>query len=175
MENYADYKNLILKLSWSWSMTSNLSQEDLFSEGNLIFVKCQENFDDEKAKFSTFLYLCISRHFKQMVERQNKVEKNTTKSVDCNEDPDSENYICVSEENPEDRIASKDSYEKLSKEAKDVIDIVLNCPSEVFEMLSSPVLKVIQRRKVWHYLCQNLGKTRASKVSKELSRFVSEF
>jgi DNA-directed RNA polymerase sigma subunit (sigma70/sigma32) len=188
MIDYTDYKKIIIKLSRQWSLKTNFSQEELFSEGNLIFVKCCKSFNFKKAKFSTYLYLCITGHYKNMIRLENKVYKNKTISIaTCDEIKEGKTnpisnaitsgYFCIPKTNttPENDIEKQDTYNKLSNEAKEVIDIILNGPSDVINILTSPVTKVFQKRKIQSFMKQHFGKKIAKRVGVELTTFVKSF
>lgn len=172
---YEDYRNLICKLSHSYSKISSFSKETLISEANLIFVECQKDYDLGKSKFGTFLYLQISFHFKNFIRSQDKVAKNKSMSVEtCIDSNRASDYICAEKTTPECALMKRESYLSLSKEAKDVIDIILNGPAEIIDALSSPILKKITRKNVWSYISCNLGISRARKVQREIKNFVSK-
>lgn len=77
---------------------------------------------------------------------------------------------------PEDEIIMKDSFSHLSKEAMEVINLVLNSPMEVIECLKTPKYDKISKRKVRKYLEKNGWETRKVKSCfEELREFCSEF
>jgi len=79
MINYKDYKNLILKAAWEKkNKYPHLEIDDLIGEGNLIFVKCINNFDNSKnIKFSTYLYKCLVFGLNNYVKVQNNWHRKT--------------------------------------------------------------------------------------------------
>lgn len=53
--------------------------------------------------------------------------------------------------NPEKLLLKKESYEKLSNEAKEIIQTVLDCPQEIFDFLYVPHFKRMTKRKIRIY------------------------
>jgi len=173
---YNNCKRIITKLSWAYSLRSNFEQEDLFSEGNLIFAKCCQTFDPDKCKFSTYFYMCLSGHYKNMIRLENKVNKNTFDSFDGSVGL----YIffreaCKVRNSQYNAVSKVDAFEKLSIEAKDVINIILNGPYEVISTLTSPVTKVFQYSKIKKYIKKRFGFDKFSKIDRELKKFVKNF
>ena len=56
MINYRTYKNLIRKHAWRLSKKYNYDFDELYSEGCLIFTQTIKKYNEQKAKFSTYLY-----------------------------------------------------------------------------------------------------------------------
>lgn len=158
---YEDYREQILKLSWTWSFYSPFSQETLFAEGNLQFAKCLLNFNPEKAKFTTYLHICITGRYKDMIKCQSIIDKS---KISISEDIEIESF--------EKEYEIKDLYHNLSKEAKDIVNTLLNGPSEVIDGLVSPVRKVFNKRHVSRYINSVFGRTKGREVRNELKNFV---
>lgn len=156
---YENYKKLIYKLSYKWGKILNLDIDELISEGNLIFVLCQESFNPTKSCFSTYLQTCLVRHFQQMKNR-NKMKY---EEID---------FQFASNENLELKIEKVDAYQKLSIEAKEIIETILNCPSEIKEMLVSPIFKVFSKKKVIAFIKRKFKNNKT--VLKELNQFANE-
>jgi len=53
--------------------------------------------------------------------------------------------------NPEKLFLKKESYDKLSNEAKEIIETVLDCPQEIFELLYVPKFKRMTKRRIRIY------------------------
>ncbi len=52
----------------------------------------------------------------------------------------------------EKQLIKQQAYDRLSTEAKEVIDLILNAPSEVIEYISTPKRKMITKRRIKFYL-----------------------
>lgn len=75
-------------------------------------------------------------------------QKIDTVELDEDEQTEDYNYIILNSEelDPETTFIKKDNYQRLSNEAKEVIGIILNSPSEVLDLLRTPKHKKISRR-----------------------------
>ena len=81
-----------------------------------------------------------------------------------------------SSSNQERDVIKKDLFTKLSSEAKEVINIVLNSPNEILETFKTPKYGIISRNKIKKYLISNGWKTKfVEKVFSELKEFVMSF
>ena len=75
---------------------------------------------------------------------------------------------------PEEACVKRDSFEKLSEEAKDVIKLILDCPAEFLEMIW-PKKTYFKDRVLVPYLRKRLGTMGRRRVMDELREFVSDF
>ncbi len=77
--------------------------------------------------------------------------------------------------NQEAEIIKKDLITKLSKEAKEVIQMVLNSPTEILEVFQTPKYKTISKAKIKEHLAINgWPPRRIDKVFTELKTFVMD-
>lgn len=77
---------------------------------------------------------------------------------------------------PEKTLLKKESYQLLSSEAKYVIDLCLNAPTEILEAITSPAKGLISRHRVTRFCAKkwkNSIKTRT--VFQEIWEFVNNF
>ncbi len=194
MENieilYKKCRGILNKLAFKYSETSVFEFNDLLSDGNEIFMKCYKSFDKNKgSKFSTWFYLCLKNHYLYKIRTSKSVksiDKYTTKTIDCclsnlefvnsrgiTKDSKASLFIPVDKKNIERDVSKKDSFKKLSIEAKEIIEIILNGPKEVIEMITSPITKKFQKREVNTFIRNKFGRTNGSKTIKELKNFVN--
>jgi hypothetical protein len=116
-------------------------------------------------KTNQFNYLVVYQYIRHGIELINCLEN------DCEE----EGIILEAVSNPEHDFMKKESYERLSDEAKEVIDIVLNSPNEILELFTTP-----KQQKISAALLKNvLSKTWKSRfivenVFKELKQWVNQ-
>jgi hypothetical protein len=87
------------------------------------------------------------------------------------------NFILQSKhENQETIVIKKDLVNKLSFEAKDVVKLLLNSPSEIVDSFSTSKYKCTSKNKIMEYLVQNMKwpKKKVVKVFTELKTFTKE-
>ena len=78
--------------------------------------------------------------------------------------------------NPEETCLKHEAYEKLSKEAREVIETILNGPAEIIECFMSVHYDKINKRKIKTYLKANgWNRPTLKKCFAELKLFCSEF
>jgi len=83
--------------------------------------------------------------------------------------------VLIDNETPEKEVIKNDTYQKLSQEAKEVIQIVLNTPSEILEIIATPKLAKIKPEKLRDYLHMTYSKRVVRRIYRELKRFTSGF
>lgn len=77
---------------------------------------------------------------------------------------------------PEEKYLKKEAYEKLSKEAREVIETILGAPTEILECFMSVHYNKINKRKIKTYLKTNgWNRPTLKKCFAELKLFCSEF
>lgn len=68
---FEQYKNLILKLAWSFSRSTNKELEELIGEAYLAYCEALESFIPSKsACLSTWVYICIKNHLISWIKKQ---------------------------------------------------------------------------------------------------------
>ena len=87
---------------------------------------------------------------------------------DAYDDSQSENRQTVNvlispDPSPEDTLIKKESFRNLSEEAKYVIGICLNTPSELVDILLTPTFKKMSLRKLTNYFTKQWGSPRKVK------------
>lgn len=174
---YKSTEKLIYNLAWRWSKKTNFSFEDLLSEANLIYVTKKDKYDPNKNKFSTFLYTCITNHFKNLVRNKKNKNKNIISIVPIEEVKSFAPYRHTAKEHntPETYVTKQSIFNSLSNEAREVVNIIINCPAELFDELTSPVRKGFQKHKILKYCKRTYGSNKAGKIEKELKEMVSNF
>lgn len=75
MIRFDDYKKLIIKQAWYVHKRYGLPFNDLFAEGMYIFTKYRDNYDKDKAKFSTYLYACLKKLDQYAINTINNLQK----------------------------------------------------------------------------------------------------
>lgn len=89
----------------------------------------------------SFPYLCAINIL------QNRFKYIITNELEQSEHPDE--IILPSEEiNPEKMLIKKEEYESLSIEAREIIQTLINCPEEIFEVFKTEHIKKISKRQI---------------------------
>lgn len=71
---WENYKKMIQNRARHYNQkNSSIEIEELISEGNLIFVQACQKFDASRAKFSTFLWRCLTNGLLAFCIRQRKI------------------------------------------------------------------------------------------------------
>lgn len=119
---YEKYKRLIISKASKWSYCISMDIDDLISEGNIVFCKCLKTYKSSKSSFSTYLYRGLDYHYKNLAKKR----------FECNKHIDNDridNSINIF------RITSfRIALEKLSSDAQQLINIVLNTPKKLIEI-----------------------------------------
>jgi len=171
--NYADYEAMIHKLSYKFSLVSNFNYDSLVSEGNIVFCECVLSYNPDKSKFSTYLYICLSGRYKNMIRLQNQIEKRKVMSVEtCIESNRATDYICKQENRLEAVLTKREGYNNLSSEAQHFIQLIINGPKEVLSELISPIKKLFSKKRIHKYLAKQFGVVKARAIQKEIKSFV---
>jgi hypothetical protein len=91
-------------------------------------------------------------------------------------DPHADDSLISKQLSPEEAVIKQDSFDKLSKEARDIVNFILNQPNEILEILSTPKTKKITKNSILKHLVNIFhSKFLANKILKEISDFVKSF
>ena len=123
---YPEYEKCIQKLTWKWVKRSRFGFDELLSEANIGFMKAVDSFDDDKTCFHTHLHTIINGGLRHYIARQNHFAP-FTKQMDSD--------IESNQSNPEQHCTFINMIENLSTEAKEIVEVVLNTPSEMIELV----------------------------------------
>jgi len=88
---------------------------------------------------------------------------------------ESEIFLIDETVNPEKDLIKKESYQNLSDEAKQVIDICLNAPMEIMNQLKSPIFGVVSKNSLLKYFRKIWKRQKTFSVFQEVSEFVENF
>jgi hypothetical protein len=90
-------------------------------------------------------------------------------------DNDKHEFVLPSKSNQEKRFLKKELVENLSIEAKDIIHLIFNSPSEILAMLETKTYDGISKRKIKKMLRGNgWSKLQIQKTFFELNQFITE-
>lgn len=140
MLNYNNYEKLIKKISWSWHKTTGIDLETLIAEANVAFVECQNNYNPQQGKFSTLLWHAIGNKFKNLIAYRYQNRHDGT-------EVELENLALSNPSMQEKKCIFKSTLLSLSKEAQQIISIVLETPVDLLAMIPKPRLSKHQLTK----------------------------
>jgi len=133
--NYLSVKAYI-KLSSNATSETTYSIDDFKQEGYICLIKILPQYKKEKAEFHTFLKNCVERHFKDIINKENRLNYPITENI---------NTLLDSLENPVRRksvqfISYNSNFniffiDKLSSEARLFYNTVFNPPEELKNIL----------------------------------------
>lgn len=117
-------------------------------------------------KAKSFNYLIVYNYLRYGCKKVNTME-----TID-----EEGEYILKSPLNPEKELIKKDSYQKLSREAKEIINIVLNSPQDVLELFLNPKRKNISLKRLKQVLIVNWKSTfLVENAIQEIKNWVNKF
>lgn len=120
--NYNNYVSLIHFLAHRYKASLGVDQEELFSEGNLVFCDILNKYDRSRGEFSTLLVHSITNHFKRLKN------KKRIPSLNCG---DFSLMEINSDNTPQSSAEFWSELDSLSSEAREMVDIVLSSHSEI--------------------------------------------
>jgi RNA polymerase sigma factor (sigma-70 family) len=139
--NYEDYKRLIFKLAHTYSSLTGIEFDELVSAGNEKFVTCQKTYDPKKAKFSTYLTWELRGLFREMQRKQKRLQMNTVHDLELTNSPMQEELVFF-----------VDILKGLSSDAKEVVKIVFDTPTDLIEMLPKKQPRGISKHQIQKHL-----------------------
>jgi len=138
---YEDYQKLICKLAHKYSLLTGIEFDELLSAGNEKFVTCQKTYDSNKAKFSTYLTWELRGLFREMQRKQNYQQSNIKHEVELSSKPMQEELVFF-----------KSILKELSSDAKEVVKIVFNTPTEMLKMMPAKQPRGINKHQIQKHL-----------------------
>jgi len=122
-DDYEQYKKCIYSLVHTWVKKSPFSFDELLSEANLGFLRAVETYDLTKAGFPTHLYITVNGRLSHFVCKKKVVEDEL------------DEWLPGKGDNPEQALVFKELVHNLSTEAREVVEVVLNTPREMIELV----------------------------------------
>jgi len=132
--------NLIRKIAWSFHTTTGVEWDDLFQEAALAYCEALKNYDPERGTIAGYMWSCITSHLKDYIHEQ---EKQT-------------GHICSIEDvNIDYPVNTTPLFESLSKEADEIVNMILSSP-EIFDNLTPElaqrnIARILISRKRWSW------------------------
>lgn len=161
--NYKDYEGLLKKLAAQFCFKPE-DFDDMMSICNEAYCKAVLNYQPEKGKFTTLLYHYANRALiDEIRKKKTNYKKYYTFSIEyisyCEENDikgtlDSQ-IIIDEKQNNERRYEFRNQLESLSREAREMISLIVNSPYELLEetkslspkYLRGQVIKMMRDRK----------------------------
>ena len=112
MEN----QNLLRKIAWSYAKRSRVEFEDLLQEANLAYLEAIRTHQQEKGMLSTHIWHCVHNHLINYLKSESK-------------------YLCENvEEHDISESYSENIFDRMTKEAAEVVRIIIDAPWELIGM-----------------------------------------
>ena len=144
MIKYEDYQKLIYNLANRYFSITGIERDELISIGNLEFVLCLETHNPEKAKFSTYLTWKIKGRFLEERRKYN-----------CRNNPMVRDHELSIKGLQEESLFFNDILKELSSDAKEIVKIVFNTPTELIEMLPTKQPRGVNKHQIQKHLRRN--------------------
>jgi DNA-directed RNA polymerase sigma subunit (sigma70/sigma32) len=150
---YLDYKPMVIRTAKLFNRKTGIDLEELISEGNVEFCKALKEWDSKKGSFSTFLWIKLDRHLNNFCKSRMFNGRNKIIPVDdINLIARMDKHLII--EDVANSYMFKDKINKLSKEARLIISMILNPPKEMEEDIQKHPLSFLSE-----YLRKELGWT----------------
>lgn len=135
---YETYEADLSRLAWGFS-SSRDEYEELMAVGREVFVDIQGRFIESKAGFRTWMVKCARNRMISELRRSG-VRKRRTQPLEKKITPREEEWegldwmkeLCVDDTyNPERLLQVNQALASMSREAQEVVCIILTCPEEI--------------------------------------------
>ena len=155
---YGNYSRMIYKLAWNWHLKTGAELDDLISDGNLVFSRVITAHINCKSEFSTHLYSSITNFylakFRDCVRTKKRVaDQHERDYINLRSIPESE-YL-----SPERAAELSEMIGRLGKDARAVVNCVLDAPRDLMWSVSRKNIKMINRHTLHQYLVKRQGWT----------------
>ena len=129
--------NLIHKIAWSFHKSTGMDVDDLIQEASLIYLEAIKTYDPSKGKLSTYIWKVTKNHLQSFVTYQNKWNDKT---------------ISIEEVDIDKPVSRYSLFDSLTREAKDIVDVVLSAPAEFDSLIPAKARKrVINKLRGKHW------------------------
>ena len=122
-DDYPKYQKSIYAVVGTWVRKSRFEFDELLSEAHMAFLHAVDTYDLTKASFHTHLYITVNGRLRNYVNKKQVV------------DEELDDFLASKEDNPEQALLFSEVLEELSREASEVVDVVLNTPGELIELV----------------------------------------
>jgi DNA-directed RNA polymerase specialized sigma subunit len=122
---------LIQKIAYSFHAATGLEISDLIQEGAYAYLKASKKYNPEKAKFSTYIWNCISLH---LINYIHSVNPNVKKGI---------SLVSIDSVQYDKNFLPRYLFESLNKDAQIVAEIVLSHPAQFYRLTQTEAKKLI--------------------------------
>jgi DNA-directed RNA polymerase specialized sigma24 family protein len=130
MEN----KKLLRKIAWEYAKRSRVDFQDLYQEACLAYLEAIRTHNIEKGSITTFTWHCVANHLKNYITTELKQQGI---SID-----DCDSY------KPEFSYYSESIFDSLSKDATEVVRIIIDSPFQFLALANNKFKVQRQVRKM---------------------------
>jgi DNA-directed RNA polymerase specialized sigma subunit len=106
---------LIRKIAWSFATRTGVDFRELLAEANLAYLEALQTYDPSKSKVSTHVWNCVNGSLKNYIAQEVK-------------------HLAMDIDEVELPVNAPSYFEKLSKEAQEIAEIVLSAPEDFIAM-----------------------------------------
>lgn len=106
---------LIRKIAWNFATRTGVDFRELLAEANLAYLEALKTYDPSKSKVSTHIWNCVNGSLKNYIATEVK-------------------HLAVDIDEVDIPVSTPSYFEKLSKEAQEIAEIVLSAPEDFIAM-----------------------------------------
>lgn len=175
---YENYEGLLIKLSWKFC-TSPEELDDMMSICREAFVKAAARHNPKKGKFTTQLHTYANRALIDEYRKKKTQRRNTFLNTSLDElmefvngdNSQEETSIIDESQNVERRTIFRQHIEGLSKEAQEVVSIIVKSPNELLggsislapKYLRGELIRMLRRRKwKWNVIYDSIKEIKSA-------------
>lgn len=126
--SFEDYSRLITFVAYKWHKRTGLDYEDLIAEGNLVFVRCAEDYNPELSRFSARLGHYLEQHYQNIVLTM-FCKKRLGNIVEM------EDHYQSSHLSPDKECMFREILEDLPEDAVEIVKALFDIPREIIDVL----------------------------------------
>jgi len=130
---------LIRKIAWSFHNSTGEDWNDLFQEASLAYCEALQKYNPKKGKITTYMWWCISSHLVNYLHLQYRQNGH----IECIED-------LRAVDRP---VESVSLFGSLSKEAKEIANMVLSSPEALDglspQLIKNNIIRILLKQKRW--------------------------
>ena len=135
---FNQYKNLLLKVAWSFHRSSNKELEELIGEAYLAYCEALISFIPGKsACLSTWIFICVKNHLISWTQKQ---------PFSLGGEIDFE----IPSDNMTDRFEFLEGLKTMSRDAQNICQMIFENPPPTFQKAE---ITVELRKRNWSYKC----------------------
>jgi len=141
---YSSYEGIIKSLASRWhhelkKRSFNWEYEDLEQEGWVAYSKCcnDDKFDPSRSSFTTFLYLCVNDHYKQILAFEQRVRRKDSVNSESMDEKDFD-YLESSYPDPEKLAMFHEALFAISEVSTDFVKMIIDgIPKDLLRIAKS--------------------------------------